>query len=84
MTRTVTPESGISRPSGRAPKVPLPRMTVPLMVAIPGDVGEEESLWHETARASEAAEQNAFTAIREIRWGVNIESSLSRISEDSP
>src|SRR5512132_2219361 len=67
MTRTVTPERGISMPCGETPKVPLPRMTVPLTVAIPGDVGEEESSWQETASASEAAAQKPFKAIRENR-----------------
>jgi hypothetical protein len=41
-------------------------MTVPVTVAIPGDVGEDESLSpQDTARVSEAAAQKPFNAIRE-------------------
>src|SRR5215471_2799600 len=64
VTRTVTPERGISIPIGLAPKVPLPRMTVPLTLAVPGE-GGEESLWQETARASETTAQKPFATIRE-------------------
>jgi hypothetical protein len=66
-TRTVTCERGSSIPWAVAPNVPLPRMTVPMMVALPGPVGEEEEdSWQEAARRSAAIAHETSKTVREI------------------